>query len=392
MRQGVFPRLNEDTVNHELDWQRSQNRYGNPEKAVVAMSGGVDSSVAAYLLKNSGFDVIGITMQVWPVIDEGPSLPRTCCSLGAINDARNIAWSLGFPHYVLNFREPFERMVVDPFISEYLAGRTPNPCVACNKYIKFDLLLRRTAELGARWLVTGHYVRVFYSLEHNRYLMLRGIDDQKDQSYFLYMLTQDQLSRILFPLGGLKKSQVRDIARKVGLKVAAKPESQEICFIPDGDYRNFVNERRPGAARPGPIVDTEGKVLGEHSGVHHYTIGQRRGLGLALGRPVYVVALDPAENTVVVGDKEDLQVSTFTTTENNFILFDRLTGPAEVEVKIRYTTPAVKGIIAPLEDGRVLVRLSDPQMAVTPGQAAVFYRGDLVVGGGTIERSFKQTS
>jgi len=389
--QRVLPRLSETKDTCAGEHRPETHRCGLPERVAIAMSGGVDSSVAAYLLKESGFEVVGLTMQLRPTVDEKTALPLARCSPDAVNDARNIAWSLGFPHHVVNFREPFERLVVNPFIDAYLDGRTPNPCIACNRFIKFGLLLKQAAALGARWLVTGHYVRTFYALQCKRYVLLRGVDRRKDQSYFLYTLTQDQLARILFPLGGLEKSQVRDIARQAGLNIAAKAESQEICFIPDGDYRAFVYAKRPKAARPGPIIDTAGNVLGRHAGVHRYTIGQRRGLGLALGRPVYVVALDPANNTVVVGNKEDLETRAFTTTDNNFIPFEKLAGLMAVEVKIRYTAPPVQGTIAPMENGRVLVTLSEPQAAVTPGQAAVFYRGDLVVGGGTIEGAVSES-
>lgn len=356
------------------------------DKAVVAMSGGVDSSVAAYLARESGLDVIGITMQVWPTVDEGPSLPRRCCSLEAVGDARRAAWQLGIPHYVLNFRKSFEEMVVDPFVKGYMMGRTPNPCVACNKYIKFDLLLTRTAELGAKWLVTGHYARVLCSPTSRTHLLLKAADPSKDQSYVLYMLSQENLCRILLPLGGLRKSDVRAMARRLGLAVASKAESQDICFIPDGDYRRYITERAPANVSKGPVLDTQGRVLGEHSGLHNFTIGQRRGLGIASGRPLYVVAIDNARNAVIVGDKEDLAVKEFITIDNNFIAADDLAAPLEVQVKVRYRSPLVEAIISPLSKREVLVRLRGTQMGVAPGQAAVFYAGDVVVGGGTIDR------
>lgn len=369
---------------------RHRSPNGGPDVAVVAMSGGVDSSVAAYLVKEMGLEVIGITMQVWPTVDEGPMLPRSCCSLEAVDDARRVAWALGIRHYVLNFREPFERQVVDPFIAAYLAGRTPNPCLDCNRYIKFDLLLRRAAELDAKWLVTGHYARVAFAPDRNRYVLMRGMDERKDQSYALYMLTQEQMARTLLPLGELRKSRVREIASQLGLSVAAKLESQDICFIPDGNYKGFIDARQPESGRPGPIVDTGGRVLGAHTGIHHYTIGQRRGLGLAAGRPLYVLALDPATNTVVVGEQDELQVRSFLTSDNNFILLDKLTGPLAVQVKVRYKAALVKAVIRPFAGGQVLVELDEPYPAVAPGQAAVFYLDDLVVGGGTIDRVLKE--
>ena len=282
------------------------------DRVMVAMSGGVDSSVTAYLLKQQGFEVTGVTLQIWP----SSEAPGGCCGWSAIEDARQVAVSLGIPHYVFNYRSIFEEQVVKYFCSEYLAGRTPNPCIACNRTIKFGVMLEQAKTLGMDYLATGHYVRVTRRDSDRRYLLLKGLDRRKDQSYVLYNLTQEQLSRLVFPLGEMTKDRVRSIAVGLDLPVAGKPESQEICFIPDNDYGGFVATRHPDVIKPGPIVDTEGVLIGQHRGIARYTIGQRRGMGVAAGVPRYVVSLEPETNTVVVGDESQVFSASCTATEH----------------------------------------------------------------------------
>lgn len=364
------------------------SRAKTKPRVLVAMSGGVDSSVAAYILCQAGYEVIGVTIEMWsPAVWEGRDMG--CCSQGAVSDARRVAEMLGIPHCVVNFREQFARQVIDYFVEEYLRGRTPNPCVACNRYIKFALLLERARALGADYLATGHYARIGYARERKRYLLLRASDLEKDQTYVLYTLTQDQLARIMFPLGRLTKREVRKTAREAGLPVAEKPESQEICFIPQGDYRWFISRyvaERKGRLEPGPILDRQGRVLGRHRGLAYYTIGQRRGLGLASGKRLYVVELDPRRNAVVVGEEPDLLNRRLISSGNNIIAWESLERRLEVEAKIRYTSAAAPAFIEPRPAGRVLVEFAEPQRAITPGQAVVFYEGEVVVGGGTIEK------
>ncbi len=342
-------------------------------KVAIAMSGGVDSSVAAALLKERGFDVIGITM----VNDSGTQ---------AVEAARNAALKLGIPHYVIDIKEAFFEKIIKPFCLEYIRGRTPNPCTKCNKIIKFGFLLERARELGAELFATGHYARVEFC--KGRYLLKKGKDPDKDQSYMLYLLTQEELSRTLFPLGELTKEEVRRSAEE--LKLPARAESQDICFVPDGDYGSFIKKLFPEAARKGPILNTKGEVIGEHKGLIFYTVGQRRGIGIRAGRPLYVVDLDPSRNAIIVGEEEELYSQEFIVGEANFIPFEKLEGALEVEVKIRYRHPEIPALIFPLEGGEILVKLSRPERAVTPGQAAVFYRGDIVIGGGTIIKAKRQ--
>jgi tRNA-specific 2-thiouridylase len=367
-------------------------------KIAVAMSGGVDSSAAAAILKAEGHDLIGFSMQLWNqrralnVDENGEPLPSRCCSLDDVYDARRVAEELGFPFYVLNLERDFERDVVQPFVTSYLSGETPIPCVACNSRLKFASLDRLAASLGCDKVATGHYARVEFDESTQRYRLLRGRNLAKDQSYFLWELTQEQLSRSLFPLGEMSKPEVRDVARARNLLVAEKAESQEICFVPDGKYAAFIDryleaedesERIPGV---GEIVNTSGEVLARHEGIHRYTVGQRRGIGLASERALYVVSIDAERNRVVVGHQEELLSAEFTAAGVNWISFDNPTAPVAAEVRVRYRHQPADAHITPLEDNRVHVRFREPQRAITPGQATVFYRGDEVIGGGWIVR------
>jgi len=354
---------------------------------VAAMSGGVDSAVTAALLKREGWDVIGITLQIWQErADQGRD--GGCCSLGAVEDARRAASRIGIPHYVLNLRDHFGQEVIRRFIAEYSRGRTPNPCVECNRSVKFSELLRQARALGADFLATGHYARIRRNEETGRWELWRARDTRKDQSYALYTLTQDQLQRTLMPLGELEsKAETRRIAAELGLPVAAKPDSQEICFVPPEGYTRLLRDQAPEACRPGPVVDTSGRVRGRHEGIAHYTIGQRRRLPASGSGPLYVVALDPESNTVVVGAEEELYAAAFEASGMNWIALADLPGSLAVWARIRYNGAASPALIEPGPDhGSVRCRFHEPQRAVTPGQAAVFYNGDRVIGGGTIER------
>ena len=358
-------------------------------RVVVAMSGGVDSSVAVALLKDKGYDAIGATMQIWPSNHEAEGLDRVggCCGFDAVADAKKVAYELDIPHYVMNFRDIFGEKVISNFCDEYNRGRTPNPCIRCNEHIKFDALLKRAKELDADFVATGHYARIEYDEISGRYILKKGVDHSKDQSYVLYVMTQDQMKHVLMPLGNFTKQNVRKLARERGLPVAEKAESQEICFIPDDDYRSFLKEHLPQAAKPGPILDKQGKVLGQHRGVLFYTVGQRKGLGISAREPLYVTAIDPQRNAIIVGTKEEVYSDELIAADLNWIAIESLEQPIEVKAKIRYRCQEADAAITPIvgENG-VHVKFKEPQMAITPGQAIVFYHGEIVVGGGTIEQ------
>ena len=355
-----------------------------PPKVLALMSGGVDSSTAAAILSQQDFDVVGITMKVWDDPEADDDATKRCCSLTDVEDARRICALLKIPHYVSNTKASFRKHVVDPFCEEYLIGRTPNPCILCNTEIKFRLMLRRARGLGAECVATGHYARIERDDRTGRRLLLKGRDASKDQTYFLYDLTQRQLERIMFPLGGLTKKQVRAKARDLGFAVAGKPESQEICFVPGNDYRKLLEHLAPERLVPGPIVDLDGKELGRHKGIAGYTIGQRRGLGIAHPRPLYVVGLDVDGAAVVVGTSEHLWANELLAEKVNWISIKKLREPTRVRARIRYRHEESPATISPHEDGAVRVSFDEPQRAITPGQAVVFYDGDIVVGGGII--------
>ncbi len=361
---------------------------------VVAMSGGVDSSVAAALLCERGYRVIGVTMNLWDYDRVGGNVNRDsgCCSIDTMDDARAVCHVLGIPHFVVNFREEFEATVTEHFIREYLEGRTPNPCVRCNTYVKWGALLRKARELGADFIATGHYARITYDDARERYLLRRGVDRDKDQSYALWGIRPAGLRKTLLPVGEFTKTEVRQIASRLGLRTAAKPESQEICFIPDDNYGRFLRAKVPELqeVEGGEIVDRHGRIVGRHRGYPFYTVGQRRGLGLSLGRPVYVTAIDPENNRVVVGDGDELLAQGLIATNINWVSIDGIDSPRPAEVKIRYRDPGAAATLYPEPGGRLRVLFSSPQRAVTPGQSAVFYDGDVVLGGGVIDKAINQ--
>ncbi len=364
----------------------------NLKRVVVAMSGGVDSSVTAALLKERGFEVIGITMQIWERSEDWGG----CCGIGSIEDAKKVANRLGIPHYVLNFRDIFRERVITNFCEEYGEGRTPNPCIRCNQYIKFDALMKKAKELGADYMATGHYARIereefrVDSLEvgekaRARYVLKKGIDTKKDQSYVLHTMTQEQLEHTLMPLGNFTKEEVRQIAREKDLAVADRPESQEICFIQDETYREFLEKCMPEGVRPGSILNKEGEVIGKHRGIIFYTIGQRKGIGVATKEPLYVIAIDKERNSIVVGKEKDVYGDELIANDVKYIAVAGLKEPAKLNVKIRYLHQASPALVSPLNKDEVKVKFEKPQRAITPGQAAVFYDGDIVVGGATIK-------
>jgi len=357
------------------------------ERIVVAMSGGVDSSVAAALLVERGYDVVGVTLRVWPWSDTSDLAARfgSCCGSHATDDARGVARMLGIPHYILDSEEEFSRTVIDRFVDDYRGGRTPVPCVRCNADLKFGSLLRRALAWDARAVATGHYARVTRDEGSGRHRLWRGRDARKDQSDFLWPLTQDQLAGALFPVGELTKDEVREHARRCGLPTADKPDSQEICFVPDGDYRAFLRRRDPAAFQPGAIVDREGRELGRHAGLGNYTVGQKKGLGLNSRRPLYVVDLDPANNVVTVGEAGDLEARRLVARNVNFIACEPPVDPVRVEARIRHSHVPAPATVRAVDADSVEVVFDTPLREITPGQSVVWYQGDLV-GGGVIAR------
>jgi len=367
----------------------------NSNTIAVAMSGGVDSSTVAAMLRSDGHNVVGLTMQLWNqrrlAGHEGmpESVQGRCCSLDDVYDARRVAETIGIPYYVVNHEDRFERDVVRPFVQEYLTGRTPIPCSLCNNHLKFDQLLTVAQQIGADAVATGHYALVEFNDECGRWLLKRPTDHSKDQTYFLFGLTQEQLSRTLFPLGNMTKPEVRELARKHGLALAEKPDSQEICFVPGGDYKKFLDAylAEQGDALPdtgGELITTDGRVIGEHSGIHNFTVGQRKGLGVATGSPLYVLQIKGDTRQVIVGEQENLYSRTLLTRRVNLISINDLAEPMRVSVKIRHRHEPAAAVIEMSAADEILVTFDQPQRAITPGQAAVFYDGDVVVGGGWI--------
>lgn len=355
-------------------------RCGEGKRVLVGMSGGVDSSVAAWLLREQGYEVVGTTFKLW----NEPTRDTKCCSIDDVRDARFVCHQLGLPHYMFNYEQLFRKQVVDAFAREYASGRTPNPCILCNRYIKFEEFCRRARELGFDHIATGHYARV-QQAPSGRWELLRGIHAPKDQSYVLYPATQEQLSMLLLPLGGYAKDEIRQMAQKQGLVVAQKPDSQDICFVPDGDHGAFLQRYTGKALTPGNFVDKEGRILGPHKGLQCYTLGQRKGLGISLGRTMYVSQIHPQGDITLVEEEEDLLDSQVLVGTVNWVSIPQPDAPIEAQVKLRYAHQAAPAVITPLEGNRAAVLFDQPQRAATPGQAAVFYQGDRVLGGGVIE-------
>lgn len=354
------------------------------KKVIIGMSGGVDSSVAAALLKEQGYEVIGVTMRMWEECDEDQR-EGACCSLSAVDDARRVANKLGIDYYVMNFKDLFKDKVVNPFVRSYIEGRTPNPCIMCNKFLKFDALLKKANAMGIDYVATGHYARVEYNAGSERYELKRSVTSSKDQTYVLYNFTQHQLERTLMPNGIYTKEEIRNKAKELGLLVADKPDSQEICFIPDNDYSSFIRKYTNRNIKCGNFVNSKGEILGRHKGIINYTIGQRKGLGIAFGKPMFVVDINANNNDIVLGDEKEVFNDTLIAKDVNFISIDKLVGSLRVTAKIRSTAKEASAMLFPLGDSRVKVVFEKPQRAITRGQAVVFYDGDVVVGGGEIE-------
>ena len=352
---------------------------------VVGMSGGVDSSVAAYLLKEQGYDVIGVTMEIWKAEPgETQQMEGGCCGLSAVDDARAVALELGIPYYVMNFRDIFKEKVIDNFTEEYLKARTPNPCIRCNRFVKWEALLSRSLAIGADYIATGHYARVVKLEKEHRYAIKKSVTQKKDQTYALYNLTQEQLKHTLMPIGDYRKEEIRDIAKRAGLPVASKPDSQEICFVPDKDYAGFICRETGCEVPEGNFVDREGGILGRHKGIIHYTVGQRKGLNLSLGKPVYVSEIRKDTNEVVVGDEEEVFRDSLLCNHLNHMAVEKFPTEELVTAKIRYGNRETPCRLEYLGEDLVKCVFLEKVRAVTPGQAVVFYRGDLVLGGGTI--------
>lgn len=348
------------------------------------MSGGVDSSVAAYLLKKQGYDVIGLTMQIWQEEDTKDIEENGgCCGLSAVDDAKRVANQLGIPHYVMNFRQDFKKYVIDDFIDEYRNGRTPNPCIRCNRYVKWESLLTRALGIGADYIATGHYARI-RQLDNGRYVISNSVTAKKDQTYALYSLTQEQLARTLMPVGEFSKDEIRQIAVENGLLTANKPDSMEICFVPDNDYAGYIINNSDVISTPGNFVDLQGNILGTHKGIIHYTVGQRKGLGIAFGKPMFVLKIRPDTNEVVLGTNEESFANKLYCKNLNFMAVDNVTEKTKLTAKIRYNHSGAQCSIRKVEDDLYECVFTEPQRAITPGQAVVFYENDYVYGGGTI--------
>lgn len=358
------------------------------KKVVLGMSGGVDSSVAAYILIEQGYEVIGVTLSQIPDKDEVVDDEGGCCSISSVFDAKEVAGKLGIPHYVMNFKAVFKEKVIDYFIDEYLEGRTPNPCVACNKRVRFSDFLEKAKGLGADYIATGHYAIIEKDEDTGRYLLKKSQDSRKDQTYFLHGLSQEQLAHTLLPLGTYTKDRIREIAEEIGLEVHSKPDSEEICFIPDNDHGNFIKEQVGDRVKEGNFVDIDGNILGKHKGIVYYTIGQRKGLGISLGRRIFVQSIDPTTNNIVLGDEEGIFKKRLYAEDLNFIPFDKLEEEIEVTVKIRSSMKESKARAYPYKDG-IMVDFESPQRAITKGQSVVLYQGDIVVGGGVIVEEYE---